>query len=107
MKIPLINVGLAHMNIKVPVISDAETTRRIAEMVNKRLEIIEHESTSINTHQFALEAAMQFAAELEQTKKAYKAYVDQAEAREEQETREVLVALNKISEDLRALLKKA
>jgi len=107
MKIPLIDVNLAKMPLKMPVIDDAETTRRIAEIVNERLEQIEKESNSVDTHRFALEAAMYFAAELEKAKQTYEDYVEQAKAREQEETRDVLLALTKITESLRGIVEDA
>jgi len=104
MKIPLIDVNLAHMPLKIPIIGNPETTRRIAQIVNERLEQIEKESNSIDTHRFALEAAMRFAAELEQTQQAYADYKAQAEAEEKQENRDILFALDKIAENLRSIL---
>lgn len=107
MKIPRIDVNLANMSLKLPVVGDPKTTRRIAEIVNERLEEIEKESNSIDTHRYALEAAMHFAAELEQTKQDYAEYVAQAEADEQEETRDVLLALDKIAENLRAIVENA
>ena len=107
MKIPLIDINLAHMPLKIPVIGDPETTRHIAQIVNERLELIEKESNYIDTHRYALEAAMHFAAELEQTKQAYAEYIAQAEAEEKLENRDILVALDKIAENLRAILENA
>ena len=78
--------------IEVPVYGDEETTREIVERVNERLKEIEDTSGGrVDTHLFALRAAISFAAELQEAE-------DQL-ARQE---REVLGAASDVLKALRA-----
>ena len=100
----LMEVVVGRVRIKVPVIQDKNTTLRVARAVDARLEAIEKRSPSIDSHAFALEAAMSFAAELEQAR--LDAANEESISREEQDqdNKEMLVALTKIHDGLKAVL---
>ncbi len=87
-------IMLGRLKLKVPVYKSAEFTQKIADEVTKRLQEIESQSDRIDTQAFALSAAMSYAIEV-------------AKARDEasSDTRQMLLALNRISEALRDLLK--
>lgn len=63
-----IEVEVGKTRITVPVYESPERTQAIADRVNARLNEIEAESTKIDTHAFALEAAVLFAIEHERAK---------------------------------------
>lgn len=100
----LIEVTVGRVRLKVPVMHDKNTTLRMARAVNARLEEIEKRSPSIDSHAFALEAAMSFAAELEQASHEFDAEKAGLIEQQNQDTRDILIALNKISEGLENLL---
>ena len=70
MKIPLVEIVVGRIRMKAPLIGDEATTKQIAEQVNARLQEIEGQSDRLDSLEFALLAAMSFAAELEMGKRA-------------------------------------
>ncbi len=100
----LIEVTVGRVRIKMPVIQDRQTTLRIVQAVNTRIEEIEARSHSIDSHAFALEAAISFAAQLDQAHK--EAETERKETRHESDldNKEMLLALTKINESLGSLL---
>jgi len=81
------------VRLALPIVDDVDTTRRIAARVNDRLREIEAESDRIDTHRFALLAAVSFATEVEECQRKH-----------DQDTRDLLKALNRLLTSLRALL---
>jgi len=63
MKEPFIQVILGGKTVAVPIYKDEQTTLRIVELVNRRLQDIERDSPRIDTQAFALQAAFAFAVE--------------------------------------------
>jgi cell division protein ZapA (FtsZ GTPase activity inhibitor) len=61
-----VKVKLAGKTIEVPVYGDSQLTQRLAARVNARIKEIEERAGRIDTQAFALEAALAFAAELQQ-----------------------------------------
>jgi cell division protein ZapA (FtsZ GTPase activity inhibitor) len=59
-----IQLNLRNKSIRVPIIENAKTSQRIAELVDEKLAEIEADSDRIDTQSFALEAAYLFAGEL-------------------------------------------
>ncbi len=57
-------VEIANVKLDVPIFGDPETTLEIAKKVSDRILDIEKRSNRIDTQAFALQAAMEFAAEL-------------------------------------------
>jgi cell division protein ZapA (FtsZ GTPase activity inhibitor) len=100
---PLVDVVLGRMRLKVPMIVDQETTLRIAQKVNARLEEVEKQSDRVDSHAFALIAAMSFAAELEEVQKTLAAERKMSMEERTQETKEFFVELDKITETLRRI----
>jgi cell division protein ZapA (FtsZ GTPase activity inhibitor) len=64
-----VKVKLAGKTIEVPVYGDSQLTQKLAARVNQRIKEIEERSDRIDTQAFALEAALAFAAELEEIRK--------------------------------------
>lgn len=89
-----IQVQVGGKTIRVPVYRDRETTQRLVRRVNERLKAIEQESDRIDTQAFALEAAIAFAAEL-----------DEAEADIEAEQTELFTALDRLSKTVDQLVR--
>ena len=100
MKQPLIEVMLGRMRMKAPVIVDEETTLRIAEQVNARLDEIEKQSSRVDSLEFALLAAMSLAGELEQAKQAIAEEREQLTQSSTEDTKTFFAELDKISETL-------
>ncbi len=92
MKRMTIQRKVAGVTLPVPIYQDEKTTSELIEMVNERVRDIEAQSTRIDTHAFALLAALSFAADLHETRQ-----------QREREGRELLKALRKIAESLRRL----
>lgn len=67
---PRIQVRIGGKTLKVPVYRDRRTTLRIVKRLNERLAEIEKESPRIDTQAFALEAALSFAAELDEAEES-------------------------------------
>ncbi len=82
--------------LDIPICENEETTIRIVQQVNECLQKIEDESDRVDSMAYALKAAVSFAAELHK-----------AEAERANETKEILLALDAISEALRAILQNA
>jgi len=86
------DVRVSGQHISVPVYGTDEVTLQAVEAVNKRLKEIEEESTRIDTHGFALQAAVYFAAQyrLEQERRQAEAEkVRAGDAERENEDREI------------------
>ncbi len=58
---PRIDIKMSNRTINVPILKDKDTTYHIAKLVQERLDSIEENSKRIDTHAFAIEAAMSFA----------------------------------------------
>ena len=97
-------VTVGRVRLKIPVIQDAQTTNRIVHAVNKRIDEIERRSHSVDTHAFALEAAISFAAQLDQANQETELERKETRHESEQDAKEMLLALTKINESLGALL---
>ena len=61
-----VRVTLAGKTIEVPVYGDSHLTQQLAARVNARIKEIEERAGRIDTQAFALEAALAFAAELQE-----------------------------------------
>lgn len=61
---------MAGKAIEVPVYGDSQLTQKLAARVNARIKEIEQRSGRIDTQAFALEAALAFAAELQEVEDA-------------------------------------
>ncbi|HNR35827.1 MAG TPA: cell division protein ZapA [Candidatus Hydrogenedentes bacterium] len=101
MKPETVEVVVGRMRLNVPVFTDEETTLRIAEQVNARLEEIEKKSPRVDSLLTALSAAMSFACELENERIQAEKAIKQAEEDYEAQQREFFHALNRIAHALR------
>ena len=88
-----IEARVGGVKVTVPVYQDEETTRKIIDQVNTRLQEIETSSTRIDTTVFALKAAISFAVDLQD-----------AQADHVEETKETILALDAVAEALRSIL---
>ena len=88
-----IEVTLAGVRLNIRPYGDPEITRRAAQEVTRLVREIEARSHRIDTQAFALEAALALAAELE--------LKDQDHVKE---TKELLVAFDRLAESLREIL---
>lgn len=88
------------MRLKIPMIVDQETTLRIAQKVNARLEEVEKDSDRVDSHAFALIAAMSFAAELEEVQNALAAERKRQVEQQVQYDKDFFVELDRIAEAL-------
>ncbi|MCP4644667.1 MAG: cell division protein ZapA [bacterium] len=88
-----LNVVIAGISITVPIWRDAETTQRIVDRVNDRIQEIEGRSRRVNTQMFALEAAFSFAQE-----------VAKLEAARQQDETDLSEALEHLASKLRTSL---
>ena len=61
----IIDVTIANKRVRVPVCGDPATTEKVAEKVTRRVHQIEEDYGRVNTQEYALRAAFEFAAELE------------------------------------------
>lgn len=86
-------VQVGNLNLKIPIYMDENTTRLLVQRVNQRLREIERQSTKIDSHAFALQAALSFAAEAEDRK------LDSDE-----DSRELMAQLDQMNESLEDLL---
>lgn len=86
-------IKLRGITLTIPDHLHPETASRVLSELEARLTDIESKSTRIDTQAFALQTALSFA-------------LDAAEARKDHDsdTREILLALDKISDQLRTLL---
>lgn len=89
---PRIDVKIGGRSFSIPRFRDTDTTYYIAKLLHERLKVIEAKSGRIDTQAFAIEAAMSFAYELMESEETLEA-----------ETKEMLSALGKLSEDLRSI----
>ena len=96
----LIEVVLGRMRMRVPIIVDEPTTRRTVAQVNARLAQIEKQSHRVDTLEFALLAALSFAAELEETKHAVAQEREQLAESSTEDAKEFFQELDKIAEAL-------
>jgi cell division protein ZapA (FtsZ GTPase activity inhibitor) len=60
-----VTVEIAGVSLRIPVYKDPETTKRIAAELGQRLQEIEGRASRIDSHAFALEAALELAIERE------------------------------------------
>ena len=104
MKPNSIEVKIGRFPLNVPIVINEQTTLELVDKVNARLEQVEQESTIIDTHAFALIAAMSFAAELQQAKTSFAEQLEQVERERTEDTREILLALDAIYDMLRDAL---
>ncbi len=89
-------VKIGRVSLQIPVYGTEDATLRIVHELNERLKRVEAESDRIDTQAFALKVAASFAAE-----------ADDLREQADQEKRELLLALHRVSESLRALLRQA
>lgn len=88
-----LEVRLGKVNLRVPVVDDPETTRRLASEITERLAAIEKASPRIDTQGFALRVAYEYAVQ---------AHALQADI--EEATRQFLRALGEMNDRLTAIL---
>ena len=88
-----IEVIIGRRALTIPVIEDEETTLRIVERLNDRLRAIEESSPRVDTQRFAIEAALSFAADM-----------DDISRERAEETRNTLKSLDRLSAIVRELL---
>ena len=100
MKRPLVDVVLGRMHLKVPMIVDQDTTLRIAQKLNARLEEVEKQSDRVDSHAFALIAAMSFAAELQEVQDTLAAERKKQAEQQAQYDKDFFVELDRIAEAL-------
>lgn len=106
MKNGWVEVVLGRMRMRVPVIVDEATTRRAVEQVNARLALVEKQSQRVDTLEFALLAALSFACELEETKRAIAEEREQLAETSTEDAKEFFQELDKIAEALNPTPKK-
>lgn len=94
-KVEKIKVKVAGMTVVLPVHEDMDTTAKIVAEVEKRLARIEDESDVVNTQQFAIQAAYEFAAKLHEE-----------ECRHREDERDMIKALEQLSSQLKQLVKR-
>ena len=87
-----VEVKIGGKTIQVDVYQDKETTLRLAALVNKRIKQIEGQNDRIDTQAFALEAALSFAAQGEA-----------AETGRKEDSKEMMIELERLSGALRAI----
>ena len=84
---------LSGVEIDVSGVTDVAHANKIAAAVNQRLKDIENKSPRIDSHAFALQCAFAFATEaFENTSSS------------DQDTQEILLSLNRLSDDLGSML---
>ena len=88
-----VQVTIAGSRIRVPIYRDEAATKGLAQRVSQEISVIEKSSDRIDTHAFALQAAMVFAAETRDL-----------EASHRKEVAQLQVALSELSAKLAALL---
>ena len=93
MRQPTISVRIAGVRLTVPIVGDEAATRRVAAEVEARFRDIEASAARIDSQAFALQTAVAYALDLEQTR------MDQAE-----QERALAKALDGILTSLRELL---
>ena len=98
-----LEVTVGRMTFRIPVKGDPDRTLRAVEAVNIRLRDIEENAPRIDDLLFALLTAVSFAEELEQERDAISLERKHLETERQQDTRDFLVALDKISEDLNGI----
>lgn len=91
-----IRAKIGRRDLEVPICDDRETTQKIIQMVNDRLQEIEDKSERIDTMDFALQTAVSFAADLTQARKAHA-----------EDEKELLLALDALSQHLRDMITNA
>ena len=100
MKPHLVEVTVGRMRMKTPVIVDEATTLRVAGQVNARIEGIERHSDRLDSLEFALLAAMSFAAELELGKRDIEQEHAQLAESTAEASKEFFVEVDKIAQAL-------
>ena len=100
-----LEVTVGRMTFRVPVNGDPERTLRAIEAVNERLRGIEESAPRIDDLLFALLAAVSFAEELEQERDAISLERNHLEAERQQDTRDFLIALDRLSDDLAGIMR--
>jgi cell division protein ZapA (FtsZ GTPase activity inhibitor) len=105
MSTPNIEVTIGRLKVKVPPAGSRENTLRIAEMVNDRISALHARTGAVDSYDLALMAAMSLAAELDEIAREQAAKTRETEDSEERDNKELLVALKKISDSLRNLLR--
>ena len=91
-----IKVQLGRFPLEVPVLDDPQTTLELVEQVNERLKEIENQGGRVDTTAYALKTALSFAADLRRS-----------EQERAGETKDILVALDAISDALCGILNAA
>ena len=100
-----LEVTVGRMTFRIPVKGDPERSLRAVEAVNERLRAIEESAPRIDDLLFALLTAISFAEELEQERDAISLERKHLEAERQQDTRDFLVALDRLSEDLTGIIR--
>lgn len=98
-----IEVTLGRMPLRVPVVIDEATTRRVAARVNARLRAYEDAHPRVDDYAFALMAAMAFAGELEQRVRAAEDEIRHLTQSAEQDNRELAQSLSRIAGAIQAI----
>jgi cell division protein ZapA (FtsZ GTPase activity inhibitor) len=99
-KQPFIEVTLGRIRMKVPIIVDEACTLRAVEQVNARLDEIEKQSNRVDSLEFALLAALSFAAEIEESRQSLELERERLAASSNDDTREFFAELDKIADAL-------
>ncbi len=100
MKQPSVEVALGRIRMKIPVIVDEATTLRVVEQVNARLEEVEKQSNRVDSLEFALLAALSFAAEMEEARQSVAREREKLAASSNDDTKEFFAELDKLAEAL-------
>lgn len=88
-----IEARIANVKLRLPVVRDPKTTLELAEEVTARIKAMEEKAGRVDSQAFALQAAFAYAAEL---------HAERAER--EDDTRDLLKALDAIAASLNRLL---
>jgi len=104
-----INVALGGITLRVPLVIDEPTTRRVAKEVSDHLERLlkGSEGRRFDTYDFALLTAMAFASELERERRRAAEEAAQLRAEKSADEQEYLSAIKRIGDALRDALRDA
>lgn len=89
----MLDLTIAGARVRVPEYGSQAETKRLAAMVTNRIKEIERESGTVDSHAFALQAALSFAAELHDAQDQHK-----------EDSKQILLALDAISTQLASLV---
>lgn len=102
----MVEVTVGRTKLFVPVVVDEATTLRVAERVNDRLDAYQMQGGRIDDLTFALRAAFEFAADFERVSRKRAEEVLRLKQEAEEESDQVVEALDKILQMLRDILEK-